>query len=676
MAPCARRRATLPLGLIPALLGALLLASWAGPASAQQLTPFLGRGRPPKGGVDVYLSAIMDHMVEIDDANYRFEVVLYILLTWTDPRAADAVAFATNASTTDPAYNNGNGCAYPCTSIYAWEAKPNNKNDCCDDIFLPHFEVINVRGFSQDRVVRYGIRLGENNSVAWWSHVHGEMYTPLQFHSFPFDRQYLSFQMQLGNKYPDDPVRIVPSATGTQLYNPATGDELSGWTVRAVYIRRLNLHQQDLVRSGGSTTSAAGDPWPLNPANDNQSAFTSYLWGTGAEIFIEVDRISTYYIITAILPIVINTLLSLLVFSVSPRHLDTRLGIVVTLFLSLTALQFVLSTALPSSSTVVPTQQLIIVSYCILALIGVSSIGVFWMVGLHRQQERQRRLKLAKRAFSSRWQSVTSSLGYASAAGIVMQRSARSGDGSAKEASVARVVSQALRSRRAQSQAGQGPGAPVQGGMAAAAVAAGLPASPFAVLADPAGIGAAHQQQQQQQQQQPALPPASTSSAAAGMGVFSGSSKSSGGDGSSEGSGDESNSSGGGGLRTKRQSAAAAALASAADAEEAGGGDRQRRHLARWRRRALCCLRPAASEAKATPSPGTGAVAKPGWLRLQWLKLRLMKEEMRNNQDYAMYVALTIDRHIFWTTLVGFLLAVILIFSIQSTYQPAAVVAR
>lgn len=33
------------------------------------------------------------------------------------------------------------------------------------------------------------------------------------------------------------------------------------------------------------------------------------------------------------MPIYINTCLSLLVFSVNPRHLDTRLGIVVTLFL-------------------------------------------------------------------------------------------------------------------------------------------------------------------------------------------------------------------------------------------------------------------------------------------------------------------------------------------------------
>lgn len=106
----------------------------------------------------------------------------------------------------------------------------------------------------------------------------------------------------------------------------------------------------------------------------------------GFELYIEVHRIAAFYIITAILPIYINTCLALLVsdvlwcwhwfgmhacvpacsallplapthpqpttrlpavsstcsvctpgqvFSVSPRHLDTRLGIVVTLFLSL-----------------------------------------------------------------------------------------------------------------------------------------------------------------------------------------------------------------------------------------------------------------------------------------------------------------------------------------------------
>lgn len=56
------------------------------------------------------------------------------------------------------------------------------------------------------------------------------------------------------------------------------------------------------------------------------------------------------------------------------------------------------------------------VSYCILAGIGVSSILVFWMVSLHRSRERKRRLARAKRAFTNRWHSVTSSMGLAASA--------------------------------------------------------------------------------------------------------------------------------------------------------------------------------------------------------------------------------------------------------------------
>jgi hypothetical protein len=43
-----------------------------------------------------------------------------------------------------------------------------------------------------------------------------------------------------------------------------------------------------------------------------------------------------------------------------------------------------------------------------------------------------------------------------------------------------------------------------------------------------------------------------------------------------------------------------------------------------------------------------------------------MQEEMRRNQDYAMFVALQIDNCIFWVTLIGFNIAVVLIFAIQS----------
>jgi hypothetical protein len=106
---------------------------------------------------------------------------------------------------------------------------------------------------SQDRVVRYGIRVRDDGAVAWWSHVHGVFYSPMRFKSFPFDkwvghtattfpqctfwaepafrlrfcnrpvtqahfvchvlvcRQYLAMQLQYGNKFPESPVNIVPS---------------------------------------------------------------------------------------------------------------------------------------------------------------------------------------------------------------------------------------------------------------------------------------------------------------------------------------------------------------------------------------------------------------------------------------------------------------------------------
>ena len=141
-------------------------------------------------------------------------------------------------------------------------------------------------------------------------------------------RQYLSVQLQYGNKYPDDPVRFRPSgtlreaagsggrvergrrrwgmagfvwallwagrsfeqgwmvscsicmwltchpraapplppppprpppaATGTQLYYPATGDKLSGWRLRNVYIQPMDLQETDLIRAGGEPACAGG----------------------------------------------------------------------------------------------------------------------------------------------------------------------------------------------------------------------------------------------------------------------------------------------------------------------------------------------------------------------------------------------------------------------------------
>ena len=77
--------------------------------------------------------------------------------------------------------------------------------------------------------------------------------------------------------------------------------------------------------SADAQLSAVRDPWPLNPSDGNTSReFRGYLWYSGWVAAIHVSRISSYYVIYAVLPVALSTLLSLLVFAINPRHLDTR----------------------------------------------------------------------------------------------------------------------------------------------------------------------------------------------------------------------------------------------------------------------------------------------------------------------------------------------------------------
>ena len=61
---------------------------------------------------------------------------------------------------------------------------------------------------------------------------------------------------------------------------------------------------------------------------------------------------------------------------------------------------------LPSSATVVPTQQLCLISYLLLGLIGVESILVYWLVTAEKRLDRRRRIKRAGREFQRRWSTI------------------------------------------------------------------------------------------------------------------------------------------------------------------------------------------------------------------------------------------------------------------------------
>lgn len=237
----------------------------------------------------------------------------------------------------------------------------------------------------------------------------------MQFKAFPFDTQYLTVQVLSSNNAPNRGVRVIGSASSNNLYNPASGDLVSGWEIDSVTIvtSEGNVTAGEAGLENLSTPSHPDDPWPLKPTDESQVRvpYRNPIAGSsGFYIIIQVHRISLYYVLNSIIPVILIVWLSLFVFAISPAHLDTRLGVVVTLTLALTALQFVVSSSLPASTTVVPTQQIILISYFVLAIIALLSVCTYQLTVIESRKKKKERIRQARQEFEDRWVEVKQSL--------------------------------------------------------------------------------------------------------------------------------------------------------------------------------------------------------------------------------------------------------------------------
>ena len=300
------------------------------------------------------------------------------------------------------------------------------------------------------------------------------------------------------------------------------------------------------------------------------------------------------------------------------------------------------SAVLPSSATVVPTQQLCLISYLLLGLIAVESILVFWLVTAEKRLTRRRRIKRAGREFQRRWTAVVSSVHSASVAHAAKSKWLR------------------LRKGRPQQQPSGTP----------------QPAAACAPAGGPSGLGNG-------ESPEPPAPGNNNKLAAqqttgdrfGGLGLYgqdgsSGDSDSGRSDDSSRGGasrpGSRENADGTVGPSRLEQQQQQQQQQEAAPEEEAAPLPPSDPEAGRpWR----CCLPAAAKEKKKAPKPP----AAPGWLRLQGMKLWEVWRETRTNHEYAELCADRIDRSTFWVTLAGFLVAIIVIFATQSQLQPELV---
>lgn len=128
------------------------LCCYLDPAAAQQTMPFQGSGgedTAPQDPTPVYVSAVLDRLLQVDDQNYEFTASIMFYLSWRDPRVRGHIA--ENAAKMQ-AKDTDFKCEVPCQS--------NNNIDaggCCDGVWMPYIAFTNIKALSQDRVMRWGL---------------------------------------------------------------------------------------------------------------------------------------------------------------------------------------------------------------------------------------------------------------------------------------------------------------------------------------------------------------------------------------------------------------------------------------------------------------------------------------------------------------------------------------
>ncbi|KAI3429737.1 hypothetical protein D9Q98_010052 [Chlorella vulgaris] len=374
---------------------ALLIVARHG--NAQMDSPLSGSGVPQLETTHVYVSVYLDRLINVDEDNYRWEAIHYFYLSWTDYTAWSLVSNQSIALLTDPSSE----CKFSCSNVA-------QNVLCCDNLYRPSFAFKNAYGFPQDREALYNLYPAEDGSVLWEVRVHGQYYQPMSFANFPFDSFDLGLALRffdptvlidttilLGQPHPG--VVVMPSSGGKRIYTVGLGDDASSWAVVDVSISSLIVDMGQWFRDYSDVKSDPDDPMPLAPVNSNQTGGVVGEDGEPVNVYtgipdqllavnLRVERFWRSSLINAVLPVVLVFTLGMIVFFTDERSLETRLEIVVTLFLALTAVQFVVVGRIPTSSYVVPTQQLVLTTYIYLFLLATESIVVYHIVCRHEKR--------------------------------------------------------------------------------------------------------------------------------------------------------------------------------------------------------------------------------------------------------------------------------------------------
>jgi hypothetical protein len=274
--------------------------------------------RPDSGG-DATLVTVRLYVIDIDsvdDVKKRFDIDMFLTISWLDPRLALAEDLRTGRNRTIP----------------------------LDEIWSPRGLIVNDRGLS--RQLPLVADVDDLGGVQYSQRFTGDLAFEMDLREFPFDTQILPIEI-ISYQYSPDNVRFsTPSAIGRD------DREFSA-----------DSWQYEMLppEIGEFTVSATGVVRP-------QLTFS-----------IEARRVSHYYVVTMMLPIALILFMSWMAFWLQPDIIPTRVGISTASIFSLIAFGFSIRLRLPPVSYMTKTDIFVIGSMLMVFLaLAVAVVGSRW----------------------------------------------------------------------------------------------------------------------------------------------------------------------------------------------------------------------------------------------------------------------------------------------------------
>lgn len=178
-------------------------------------------------------------------------------------------------------------------------------------------------------------------------------------------------------------VTLRASASGPRVFQMGLGDDSPQWNVDDVQLKVFRGPPLvDRIRSFATVESASDDPAPFAPVELDENGFNTWVtkqnFARQSAFFImRVERFWQWNLVYGVLPVLLCAILGLLVFFQDPGDLGGRISVIVTVFLAMTAIQFVLNDSTPQSTYIQPLQQCILIIYICFSVSAIESIIVY-----------------------------------------------------------------------------------------------------------------------------------------------------------------------------------------------------------------------------------------------------------------------------------------------------------